>query len=84
MNHAHILIIEDEGIVARDLACQLQHLGHSVVATVRSGKEAVAKAGELSPDLVLMDIHLQGDMDGIDTASEIRVRYAVPVVYLTA
>ena len=53
-------------------------------AVIYSGEEAVKKAGELQPDLVLMDIRLEGEMDGIEAAEEIRERLGIPVIYLTA
>ena len=84
MEYANILVVEDEGIVAKDLSQRLQSMGHTVVAMVASGKEAVKKATELQSDLILMDIRLRGEMDGVDTASEIHARYDVPVIYLTA
>lgn len=84
MEEARILIVEDEGLVARDLAQRLRNMGHTVVGIVASGRAAVEQTAELHPDLILMDIHLQGEMDGVDTASEIRFVYDVPVIYLTA
>jgi PAS domain S-box-containing protein len=84
MSHATILIVEDEPIVAKDIQCTLARLGYRAPATATSGEEALRKAAEIRPDLVLMDIVLKGPMDGVDTARELRARYAVPVVYLTA
>jgi signal transduction histidine kinase len=84
MENARIMIVEDEGIVAWHLAQRLQDMGHSVPAVVSSGREAVQQAAVIRPDLVLMDIHLQGDMDGIEAAAQIRAQYDVPLVYLTA
>lgn len=81
---AKILIVEDEGIVAKDLQSRLKGFGYSVPAIAASGKEALAKAAEFSPDLVLMDIRLKGEMDGIETAEKIRAVFKVPVVYSTA
>ncbi len=79
-----ILIVEDESIVRLDLESQLRRLGHAVVGSAVSGPEAVAKAAELKPDLVLMDVQLEGPMDGIEAAGQIRAAHGVPVVYLTA
>lgn len=79
-----ILIVEDEGITALDASDQLTSLGYTVPATVFSAADALRQVDELRPDLVLMDIHLQGDVDGIAAAREIRARYDVPVVYATA
>jgi PAS domain S-box-containing protein len=84
MKQATILVVEDETIVAKDIQCTLVRLGYKVPATATCGEEAVRKAGELQPDLVVMDIVLKGPMDGVETARELRTRYDVPVVYLTA
>ena len=84
MEQARIMVVEDEGIVAWHLAQRLQEMGHTVPAVVSSGAEAVEKAAVIHPDLILMDIHLQGEMDGIEAAAQIRAQGDVPVVYLTA
>jgi len=79
-----ILIVEDERIVARDLQVMLQQLGYSVPAIVATGADAIAKVAALRPDLVLMDIRLQGAIDGIEAATAILTQLDVPVIYLTA
>jgi CheY-like chemotaxis protein len=79
-----VLVVEDNGIVALDLKSRLQALGYAVPATVSSGEEAIQKAAETRPDLVLMDIRLKGDKDGIQAAEEIRARFDIPIVYITA
>lgn len=79
-----ILVVEDERIVARDIEKRLQKLGYSVVASVASGEEAIAQVALLSPDLVLMDIQLKGQIDGIETAEAIGNISEVPIIYLTA
>jgi PAS domain S-box-containing protein len=79
-----VLVVEDEAIVALDLRGHLEHLGYSVPTTVAEGRRAVEEAWKLRPDLVLMDIKLRGDLDGIQTAQQIRERLDVPIVYLTA
>ncbi len=79
-----ILVVEDERIVAMDLQAQLRHLGYSVPVTVAWGEEAIRQAAELSPALVLMDIQLKGDLDGIEAAQHIRTHLDIPVVFLTA
>ncbi|MEW6297311.1 MAG: response regulator [Thermodesulfobacteriota bacterium] len=84
MKGARILIVEDEKIVAKTLERRLREIGYVVTAVVSSGEEAVRKAAETAPDLILMDIRLQGEVDGIEAASRIRSRLDVPVVYLTA
>ncbi len=79
-----ILIVDDERIVAEDIKISLQRLGYSVPGTAISGEEAVKKAEDMQPDLVLMDIVLAGEMDGIEASALIRSRLEIPVVYLTA
>ena len=81
---ARVLVIEDEAVVAIDVCHRLRRLGYVVAGQADTGEEAVRLAGELAPDLVLMDIMLAGQMDGIDAAAAIRDRYGVPVVFLTA
>ncbi|MBP2674999.1 MAG: sensor hybrid histidine kinase [Deltaproteobacteria bacterium] len=84
MNGTTILIVEDEAIVAADLDGKLRRLGYEVAGIAASGEEAVAMALRLRPRLVLMDIKLEGPMDGIEAIEAIRGRYDVPVIYLTA
>ncbi len=79
-----IMIVEDESIVAESLSDQLELLGYEVTAIVASGEDALEKVIKPRPDLVLMDIMLKGEMDGIITADRIRHRWDIPVVYLTA
>ncbi len=82
--HARLLIVEDEAIVARDLQGRLKRLGYEVCAIVASGAGAIEAAAQHRPDLVLMDIVLKGDMDGIEAAEVISRNYQIPVVFLTA
>ncbi len=84
MNKVQVMIVEDEAIVSMDLRYRLEALGYSVPTEVRSGEEAVEAASRLHPDVVLMDIGLSGQMDGIDAAAQIRGQFDIPVVYLTA
>ena len=84
MDKLRVLIVEDEAIVSMDLRYMLESLGYTVPAEVGSGEEAVNAASQRRPDVVLMDIRLSGEMDGIDTAAQIRDQFDVPVVYLTA
>ncbi|MFN6497501.1 MAG: ATP-binding protein [Nostoc sp. DedQUE01] len=84
MAQARILVVEDEVIVARTIASQLSQLGYIVTGTASSGKVAIAKAWETQPELILMDIILKGEMDGIATATHIREQLDVPVIFLTA
>ena len=84
MNPHTLLVVEDEAIVAADLAEKLTQLGYQVLAITARGDEAVTRALTLKPDLVLMDIRLQGPIDGITAAEQIHSRSNVPIVFLTA
>jgi len=84
MTPKKILVVEDEAITAMDIKRSLEMLGFNVVSTVSRGNDAVLKTDELRPDLILMDIVLKGDMDGIEAANIIKERFDIPVVYLTA
>ena len=84
MSQTKILVVEDESIVALDLEDRLRNLGYSVPATVARGDDAIRMALEHHPDLILMDIRLKGEMDGIETAAQIQEHLDVPIVYLTA
>ncbi|AUX46848.1 uncharacterized protein SOCE26_083570 [Sorangium cellulosum] len=79
-----IMIVEDENLVALDIAEGLQRLGYRVAGMVGTGREAVAMAEKTRPDLILMDINLRGDVSGIDAAHVIRDRLHTPVIYVTA
>ena len=79
-----ILIVENEGLVGCDMATTLGKLGYVVVAICASGEEALERLEEFRPDLVLMDVHLAGQLDGIDTARELQRRSRVAIVYVTA
>lgn len=81
---ARILIVEDDRIVARDIQHQLSRMGHVVVGMSASGEDAVRLACSQQPDLVLMDIRLEGEMDGIEAARRIRDAHRIPIVFLTA
>jgi CheY-like chemotaxis protein len=76
--------VEDDGIVAMDIESRLKKLGYSISGTVIYGEKAIEKVEELKPDMVLMDIVLKGEMDGIEAAEIIRARFDIPVVFLTA
>jgi PAS domain S-box-containing protein len=84
MSPIQILLVEDEGLIAEDIRNRLTGIGYAVAAVARTGKEAVRAAVRNHPDLVLMDILLKGDMDGIEAATLIRRRLDIPVVYMTA
>lgn len=84
MTKPRILVVEDEAIIAADLQATLTRLGYEVPETVDTGESAIARAAELRPDLVLMDIRLRGTLDGIAAAEEIQRARDVPVIFLTA
>jgi PAS domain S-box-containing protein/putative nucleotidyltransferase with HDIG domain len=83
MSRKRILIVEDEGVVALDIKNRLGYLGYEAVASVRTGSQAVEAAQSLTPDLVLMDIRLEGPMDGIEAALKIKRQCDIPIVYIT-
>ena len=84
MAEASVFIVEDELIEAEDIRTTLVQLGYSVAGNVRSGELALESLGTANPDIVLMDIHLAGTMDGIETAARIRDLFRLPVIFLTA
>jgi signal transduction histidine kinase len=79
-----ILIVEDEAVIAMDLQMQLQDMGYRVQGIARSGAQALSLAAQQRPDLVLMDIRIKGEMDGVQTAEQLRGEDAPPVVFLTS
>ena len=78
-----VLIVEDELIIALMIERMVQNLGHKVLAKVTSGEAAIEAAKEHRPDVILMDIRLQGEMDGIDAMSVIRRTSNIPVIFIT-
>lgn len=79
-----ILIVEDEAVTSVLLEKTLKELGYEVVGSAFDGAEAINLAREKQPDIILMDIRIQGDMDGIETAKRIYQQYKIPIIYLTA
>ena len=79
-----ILVVEDEVLIAMDIKMQLREMGYVPIGHATRGEQAVEMAGALRPDLILMDIQLLGDMDGIYAAQEIRTQFALPVVFVTS
>ncbi len=79
-----VMIVEDEAVVALDITHELESAGYSVISHVTSGEEAVTKAMELRPDVILMDITVQGPIDGITAAQQIGERSRIPIVFVTA
>ncbi len=84
LTKVRVLIVEDDFIIDMDIETQLKNLGYSVVGVASSGAEALQKVAETEPDLVLMDIKLKGEIDGIATATQIQARFDLPVIYLMA
>lgn len=82
--NAKILIVEDESIIVKSLENRLVKAGYDVIGNAASGKEAIEMAKQLNPDLILMDIKLNGEMTGIEAASEINKILSIPIVYLTS
>jgi CRP-like cAMP-binding protein/CheY-like chemotaxis protein len=79
-----VLVVEDEGVVALDITQELESAGYEVVATATTGEDAVAKASELRPDVILMDINIHGAFDGITAAERINTQNPIPVIFVTA
>jgi PAS domain S-box-containing protein len=84
MANTKIMVVEDDGLVAAHLERALQQMGYEVAAVLAAGEEAVDQAGELRPDLILMDIKLRDKMTGVEAAALLHNRWDIPVVYLTA
>jgi DNA-binding LytR/AlgR family response regulator len=84
MENAKVLIVEDEIIIAADISMMLSNLGYDVTGIIPRGEDALKSIEATRPDLVLMDISLKGQMDGISTALQIRDAYQIPLIFLTA
>ena len=84
MKRSRIIIVEDESIIAFELKMKLQSNGYDVVTIVRTGKEAIDAVMLHEPDVILMEIVLQGDMDGIEAATRIQEKRNIPIIYVTA
>lgn len=84
MEKIKILIVEDESILASGLKKKLENLGYSVTDIAASGNETFNKVSANKPDLILMDIVIKGDIDGIETAAVLNKTESIPVIYLTA
>ena len=81
---ASIFVVEDEGLIAHDLAASLRKGGYQVAGIANSGEEALRKLSKVSPELILMDIRLGGKLDGIDLSRRVQEYFDVPIIYLTA
>ncbi len=84
MAKTNVLVVEDEGIVSKDIQHSLKKLGYNVIGSSSTGEKAIELALELKPDIVLMDIMLKGKLTGIEAAEEIKEAINIPVIYLTA
>ncbi len=79
-----ILIVEDEMVIAANISLQLTELGYEVTGILPRGEEALSQIKIERPDILLLDIRLKGEMDGVETAQEIQRYYNIPIIYLTA
>ncbi|MCC3430587.1 MAG: response regulator [Microcoleus sp. PH2017_03_ELD_O_A] len=84
INNINILIVEDELLIAKNLSQRLEKFGYKIADVVSSGADAIHRAGELKPDLILMDIVIKGEIDGIATAAIIHQQLDIPIIYTTA
>ena len=81
--HAKILIVEDEGILAEALTSRLSSAGYDVIGVASTGADAIEEVKEHVPELILMDVRIKGPMDGIETTAAIREESDVPVIYMS-
>jgi CheY-like chemotaxis protein len=84
INQPKVLVVEDESIIAMDIQYTLQRFGCDVCGVVSSGEESIESVSRTNPDLILMDIKLRGEMNGIYAAKQIQSKFNIPVIYLTA
>ncbi|WP_292465791.1 response regulator [Methanolobus sp.] len=84
MEDIKILVVEDESIIALNIKKKLKSFGYTVPAIVSTAEEAIKMTEITFPDLILMDVMLKGDMDGVQAIEEIRKKFDIPVIYLTA
>ena len=84
MIKTNILIVEDEIIIAKNIQYMLQGLGYNVCGIEDTGEKTIKKAEEAQPELILMDIKIKGDLNGIQTAQQIQLIYNIPIVFLSA
>ena len=82
--NSKVLIVENERIIANDIKQRLEELGYNVIGISGTGKDALKIIHETNPDLILMDVVITGEMDGIETAKQINKLYSIPFIYLTA
>ena len=84
MEKIKILIVEDEMIIGANIALQLSSLGYDVIGIIPRAEEVLPKIRENTPDILLLDIYLKGDLDGIELAHIIQKEFKIPIIYLTA
>lgn len=84
MAKTNVLVVEDESIVSKDIQYSLKKLGYNVVGAASTGEKAFELASTKNPDIILMDIMLKGDINGIQTAERVKKELNIPVIYLTA
>jgi len=84
MNHINVLVVEDESIVSKDIQHSLKKLGYNVVGAAATGEKALELVKSESPDIVLMDIMLKGNMNGIEVSEIVKKEYNIPIIFLTA
>lgn len=84
MDQTKILIVEDERLIALEIATRLERMGYIVCTNAVTSQEAINQTALFKPDLILMDIRISGDIDGIDTAKRIRASYEIPIIFITA
>ncbi|MDX2359523.1 MAG: response regulator [Crocinitomicaceae bacterium] len=84
MSKINVLVVEDESIVSKDIQHSLKKLGYNVVGASATGELAIELAGSENPDIVLMDIMLKGEMNGIEAANQIKSKHSIPIIFLTA
>lgn len=84
MSKTNIIVVEDESIVAKDIQLSLRKLGYNVLAICSNGYDAILAVEEHKPHIVLMDIMLKGDMSGIEAAAQIKEKFNIPIIFLTA
>ena len=84
MSKINVLVVEDESIVSKDIQHSLKKLGYNVVGAASTGEKAIDLVGTENPDIILMDIMLKGDINGIEAAEVIKASYAIPIIFLTA
>jgi CheY-like chemotaxis protein len=84
MSVKSIMVVEDENIIALDIKNRLKNLGFNIIAVVPTGEEAIHLASERKPDLILMDIVLRGNLDGVETAEQISKKTHIPIIFLSS